>query len=233
MIVKTFEKFKNLKKVYKDLDKDKIGIDKITSGVSKSDPLKKLKKIVKHISKSFGYGSEVRYLDSGSCGMAFIIKDKVIKLTSNEEEFLIAKQLLGQNIPHMVRYYKVKRIIEYGIWAILMDKARNLDKDESIAMRLIDDYGYIDLGWTCENVKDLMEDSFSDIEKYAKKEKISIILVKRIWEDYKNMIYNLLKNSISIKDLHPGNIGYIGKDMVHFDVMGQTSSEEIFKISDY
>ncbi len=233
MVVKTFEKFKNLKKVYKDLDKDKIGIDKITSEISKSDPLKKLKKIVKQISKSFGYGSEVRYLDSGSCGMAFVIKDKVIKLTSNEEEFLIAKQLLGQNIPNMVRYYRVTRVKEYDIWAILMDKARNLNKDESEAMNLIDDYGYVDLGWTHENIKDLMEDSFSDIEKYAKKSKISIRLVKRVWDDYKNMIYNLIKNSISIKDLHPGNIGYLGKDMVHFDLMGQTDFEEISKISDY
>lgn len=237
MVIRIFEKFKNLKKVYRDIDKSKEGIDSISNKISTkfssrqksdSDPLKKLKKIVNKISKSLGCKSEVRYMNSGSYGMAFSVDDKVIKLTSDKGEAMIAKKLVNKNIPNTVRYYKVKKIQEYEIWAILMDKAESFTKEEKKIIEIIDECAYYD---SPKKIKNELDESYIEAKEQIEYRKLSVKLFKKMWNDYKNMCISLIKNGISMDDLHPGNIGYLGDEMVHFDIMYQTSLEDISKLS--
>lgn len=223
-MIATFEKFKNAGKVHDDINAGKEGISSISGRIPNSDPdpIKKLKKIVRKICDLFGFNSGAEYLNSGSYGMAFIVdKNKVIKLTSSKEEARIAKGLLGQNIPNMVRYYRIKRIKEYEIWAILMDRARGFNKEELPIMNIMDKYIY---------GKKILEDDVEEMRIEIKNENLFMDIFEKLLKDYNKMCKNLNKNRISTQDLHLGNIGYIGNDMVHFDIMGETSTEEISRL---
>jgi hypothetical protein len=149
--------------------------------------------------------------------MAFVVgDDKIIKLTSNKSEAMVAKSLIDKQIPHCVNYYDIVYIKRYNIYAILMDKADKLSPDEKKVIGKLSDSVVL------MNDFDRLRKKFSDISESK---------LKRIYKDFREMYKSLKDSKVSIQDLHEGNIGYIKDKMVHFDIMGDTKKKDIEKIS--
>jgi len=221
-------KIKKTKKIYKHLDDGRGGAEAIlgiiddsndiTGGDGGSDgTIGFLGDILKRLIKRFGLKTKVKYINSGSFGMAFgVDNNKVIKLTSNDGEAMIAKNMQGKNIPHCVNYYDVVLIKGYGVYAILMDRAEMFDKETEAVVDVMTDMNIAQC--TVKEVKRRSGSSLNDKK------------IKKIVDDYVKMYKALTKNKVSLQDLHTGNMGYLDGKMVHFDMMGSSSSRDISKI---
>lgn len=222
-----FEEFKikKTKKIYKHLDKGKGGVERILGNISDDTYLPDIDDehidllgiVLKSVTKRFGLKSNIKYINSGTFGMAFVVGDnRIIKLTSNKSEAMTAKSLIGRKIPHCVNYYDIVYIKRYNIYAILMDKAEKLSPDEKKVVSKLSDSAIL------MNDFDKLKKKFSDISDSK---------LKRIYNDFRDMYKSLKDNRVSIQDLHEGNVGYIKDKMVHFDIMGDTKKKDIEKIS--
>lgn len=217
--VKLFEEYKisKSKKIFKH--KDKGGVSSTIGELTNKKTTNALEDIIESLVKRFNIKGKVKYINSGTFGMAFVIKDKVIKLTSNKSEANIAKGLIGENIPNCVKYYDIIYLSDYKIWAILMDKAEKLSKQEKSVVEILTS----SFAYTLSDFNKV-KDKMSDI-------KISDDKLKKLWEDYMQMYSSLNDNNISLNDLHEDNIGYLNGTMVHFDIMGGSSTDVVGKIS--
>lgn len=216
-----FEEFKirKTKKIYKHLDKERGGVKAVLSEMP-HDNVDILEDIMKSLVKRFGLKSNVKYMNAGSFGMAFIVGDKVIKLTSSLSEASLVNKLIGRKIPHCINYYDIVLLKKYEIYAILMDRAEKLTTKEHFAVGVItDDVRY-------------MHD-FDKLVKKVKKDGVDISKSKlrKIFDDYRDMYKSLKDNKVSVLDLHEGNIGYLNNQMVHFDVMSDSVKKDVNKIS--
>lgn len=217
--IKLFEKFKGRKRVYRDHDKGKEGISEISGRIDPKfvevkDPIDTLKVIIEKICKEMGLVDKVRYLNAGSYGMAFKVGSKVIKLTSNRSEAKMAKDLIGKKIPNVINYYKIKWVRKYEIWAILMDLVDTPTKGDK---KILDIFDY------CED--------WSEVVDEIEDRNISKSEAKSLWREYQKLKKSLEKSGIPMDDLHSGNIGRLGGELVHFDIMPETGKDEISKLS--
>jgi len=221
-------KIKKTKKIYKHLDSGKGGTyailntiddfnDMTGSGGGNDDIIGFLGEILKNLVKRFGLKTKVKYINSGSFGMAFGVgSNKVIKLTSEKGEALIAKNMLGKNIPNCVNYYDVVLVKGYGVYAILMDRAEMFDEATE---KIVDKMTNMNIAQcTLKEVKRRTNTELNDKK------------VQKIVDDYVKMYKSLTKSKVSIQDLHTGNMGYLDGKMVHFDMMGDSSYRDISKI---
>lgn len=223
-----FEEFKikKTKKIYKHLDKGKGGVDKILCNVG--DNIDVLSDVIKSLTKRFGLKSNVKYMNAGSFGMAFIVNDdKIIKLTSSESEAKVAKSLIDKEIPHCVNYYDIVYIKKYEIYAILMDKAEKLSPEEKRIVKLLAGSAIF------LNDFNRLKKAIDSRNSFVGRKKISESELKRVYDDFREMYSSLKKNNISITDLHEGNIGYIKNKMVHFDIIGGVKKKDIGRISKF
>jgi hypothetical protein len=200
----------------------KDGVDSVVGlfGVDlEEDPkLDVLGDIFDSLSKRFKLDKKIKYLDSGQFGMAFVTDDnKIIKLTSSKNEADQVKTLIGKNVDHVVRYYDVVYMKKYGVYAILMDRAEKLSRDEKTIVKVLGDGDeFFSLG---------------DLAYVGSLKNISRSKIRRVFNDHKKMIKSLNDNDISLYDLHTGNIGYLNGEMVVFDMMSETSLNDVEKIS--
>ncbi len=232
-----FEKFKvrKVKRIYKHLDDGKGGTSTIVSSLDKKDSyistgnadiaLDILNDLMSKLSKRFGLDSKVKYFNAGAFGMAFIVDDKIIKLTSSRSEAGVVKGLIGRKIPNTVNYYDIVYVKKYEIYAILMDRADKIPKRVKPLIDQLCNYETLEefRGFSLANFKDLAINTLST--------NLSNIELSNIYNDYKEMITSLDKNEISTDDLHSGNIGYLHGKLVHFDMMDYTLSNDLEKIS--
>jgi len=221
-------KIKKTKKIFRHLDDGKGGAEAILGTIDDTnditageggtdDTIGFLGDILKRLVKRFGLKTKVKYIDSGSFGMAFGVGDnKVIKLTSNKGEAMIAKDMLGKKIPHCVNYYDVVVVKGYGVYAILMDRAEMFDSDTEEVVDTM-----VDMNISQCTLKEVKKRSGSDLGDNK---------IKKIVDDYIKMYKALTKNKVSLQDLHTGNMGYLDGKMVHFDMMGSSSYRDISKI---
>ncbi len=247
-----FEEFKikKSKRIHKHFGHmDKTGSTVVAKKIEGEDyensKLDLLGDVMKSLTKRFKLKSNVKYIDSGSFGMAFVSGNKVIKLTSSKSEANVAYKLIGKKTPHCVHYYDIVFIERYGIYAILMDKAEHLTKMEIDIVEILLDFGS-SIAW--KPAKDM----FKDLKVMIKQKSIpngdyglskdsrsrfkSVLKVpdgklKKIFNDYVDMYKALLANNISISDLHGANIGYLDGKMVHYDIMDRSNGRDIKKIS--
>ena len=213
------------------------GLDKVTSKVEENSTksLKKsLNKLMRNILRRFELtGSKVKYLNSGSYGMAFIVDhDKVIKITSDKGEAKIAKSLIGRDVPRCVEYYGVIEIFpgKEKLFAILMQKADPLSKEEEDLLQEIDDkFDMLDVEY--EEGEEEFEFDKKVLTKIATNHGISIENVEEYCIKLIQIYKSFKEHDIATDDLHTGNMGYVGDDLVHFDIMGNTSFVDLSKIS--
>ncbi len=217
--IKLFEEFKKAKKIYKDHDKGKDGIHEISKKINPKyrvelsnikGAVRSLKKVMRNVTSEMGIKGRISYLDAGMWGMAFKIKNRVIKLTANEEEVNTAKSMINKKTKYTIQYYMVTWIKKYEIWAILMDLADPISEAERVI---------IDTAQSCLDKEELME----EIKEYN----ISKTKASDIWDQLKELEEGLNKAGIPIADLHSGNIGYFEDRLVHFDMMPETGKEEV------
>jgi hypothetical protein len=231
-----FEEFKikKTKKIHKHLDKERGGVEKIVGNItdkSSSYPIDILGDVLKSVTKRFGLKSKVKYMNSGSFGMAFVVgDDKIVKLTSSKSEAMVAKFLVGKKIDHCVNYYDIVYIKEYSIYAILMDRAEKLSEKEKYVVSLLSGSA-IYMNDLHRLEKKVRKDDFEIMGNNKNHKPISESKLKRVYDDFREMYISLKKNKISITDLHENNIGYVNNKMVHFDIMGDTKKKDITKIS--
>lgn len=73
---------------------------------------------------------DLRYIDSGSHGSAFDCGNgKILKITNDESEFDNSSAIVGMNIPHVMRVYKLARLKKKKVFFIQYKKY-NLLRDE-------------------------------------------------------------------------------------------------------
>lgn len=225
--IKTFEKYdiKNPKRVKKDAKKGG-GASRVVRSISDKDvdsyekiPKSLIKKSLLDLDgilvelkkrfKKFVNVTTIKYLDEGSYGIAFAADDKVIKLTSNKSEAELAKTLVGKKYDRCVKYYDVVFLEKFSIFAILMDKAKNLTEKEEAILDEIDL-----IGASAKNI-------ISSIIKAMKVKKINCTEKEatKIFDEYQKLKDTLEKQEVPTDDLHSGNIGWLKGKLVHFDIM--------------
>lgn len=257
-----FEEFniKKLKKVKKNLGEDQGGtrrivrllndgdvekvdinkpsLAKASKELKKSIPsLESLMKMLKDRYKKKNLGiDQIKFFDSGTYGMAFVSNDKIIKLTSQENEAEIAKKLLDKKMKGCVNYYDVVYIKTYGIFALLMDKAEKLTDDDISGIDFILDN---DLALDCEReFGDCRYDKRTNRYRFTREilqkmkyAEVSRIDVERMIPEVIELKNKLKKSNVPTEDLHWGNIGRLKGKLVHYDIMGTSDENAISKIS--
>lgn len=218
--IKTFEKFKGIKKTKKIRTKDanKGGVDAIMGGIIEAKA--NLNSLMGKLCKRFCV-KKVKYMNSGAYGMAFIAdKTKVIKLTSSSNEAGDVKKIIGKKIPGCVEYYDVVFYKKYGLYAVLMDRADDLTKIEKLAIDILLEVSSQITDYTINRVISETEMSKTDI--------------KSLNNEVRNLKKDLEKNDVSTDDLHIGNMGRVNGKLVHFDIMsGYTGVDILKKISKF
>jgi hypothetical protein len=219
-----FEEFRlrKTKKIKTDiLDHTKMGIHNVLSNL---ETIKKLERVLSKLKDKFGIKGKIKYLNSGMTGMAFECGDYVIKLTSNPKEIKQVKSLVGKKIPNCINYHQIVEFPKLGVYGILMDKCVPLNKEQGdfiwdvICTIDANELGFGNISWG----------EYVALSGYVK----GMVYNKKLFYDFKKMCKSLVKNGISLADLHDGNIGYIGDEMVHYDIMTETSNEDISKVID-
>lgn len=238
--LKTFEKYglENPKKVKKHVKDGSGGARGVFNGLNSVEGytlLKKkgIKKSLKDLDgilielkkrfKKYVNVDTIKYLRDGSFGMAFSADDKVIKITTNENEGRVAKSFVGKKLKGCVNYYDVVKIEKYHIIAILMDRAKNLTKYEEKIIDAISDnrsYDHSD----DSGIKFLLEYLYG--EGITISEKVASKYIKQ----YGALLNTLEDQGIPDDDLYSGNIGWLKGKLVHFDIMGSTSNHKISKL---
>ncbi len=228
MIIKIFEEFKV--KRYKRISNQSSrgGVRDVMYAMhhNKEKAFDLLQDTLDKVRKRFKIGNKAKYINAGAFGMAFeVSNNRVIKLTSSEDEAGIVIKNIGKKVPNCVNYYDIVYIKKYEIYAILMDMAELPDGK-------------------CKNVFEELMNIFNSGRKISTSEKNLKRILKRlgrsdvsdkylieIINDFNEMIKSLKKHNIPTNDLHSDNFGYLNGKMVHFDMLGYTTNKDVKKIS--
>jgi len=183
---------------------------------------------------------EIEFLGAGGIGVAGQSGNNVIKFTSDEDEAMMAKQLMKINIPCIVKIYSVKKVQEprkfdsyYNattIWVIECEKVNtNLTLDQK---RLAGDMNAIlQIGGWSTMPSEFIRQGWESKKQYVYEKTIKEFPQEQQFiNDYLEMRMCLDKNNIIADDAHGDNIGYNkqGK-LVLFD-LGYSEFQEKQKI---
>lgn len=176
-------------------------------------------------------------LGSGSCGHAYLTADnRVIKITTDESEYITATSLVGQKHKHICEIYRTFAINYndlrfYAIYQELLDTGnfKYLDTIRDETCRESYDWCYL--------YQDLFFDIIGDnkTRRVTTNERIAKVMdthpeYKDLWEQLPNVVQDVIDNTnINYFDLFPHNIGMRGDDYVAFDL---GYSKETRKIKD-
>lgn len=194
--------------------------------------------LIVKIADMYGLNDKIQYLDSGFFGDAYKVGDKVIKITTDKEEYLNANKLRTKPITkYIINYYDAREIENSNekkqLYALLMDFVETPIKNEK--------WGIFDIiGFYNENFKYTKEykEIFIDSNTFNKKldeydkdllefiEKSHYLIlmsmpieeVKSFLRDINNMRLECKKLNIPLADLNSGNIGKKDGHLVYFDV---------------
>jgi len=121
---------------------DKLGITKEES-----------EEIYNKVAEFYMDNPNISFLGSGSYGSVFSLDDKVLKITTDDQEIESVEYLRKKIIHGIVDYYDIRKInlyindelyIERDLFAIIMDKVEPLDNVELECYRILYRIGYID-----------------------------------------------------------------------------------------
>jgi len=169
-------------------------------------------KEVKIISDALGLVGDIKLLGGGAFGWAYDIGGKVLKITTDEEEALLANRLRRKPITkHIINYYDVRNIYEKNktfwqklfstrilekIYSIVMDKVIPLDRTLGGAYMDIKKIGFFD-------------DTISDdiLLKHFSKSKYKNFINKLV-SQRSEILDEFDKYDILPIDAHYGNVGF-------------------------
>lgn len=175
--------------------------------------------LVDKVANKLGYRNP-QYLASGSKGDAFgLTNSMVLKITYDVEEAKVANKLKTKNTKYLANYYDVRRLIgadiEFETFSIVLERCDLLDPEEVRIFDKILDWFYFDQYQRNEvslndiNVRITEIDFKPDFQK-----------VKKMFNDYYNILKEMKKYNIDSQDIHSGNLGFSKRtgNLVYFDV---------------
>lgn len=176
--------------------------------------------LAKRIAEDYGFDpEELVYLGSGSYGDAFKIGDKVLKITSDREEYMNANKLRRKPVTkYLVNYYDARQIDDEGwYYALLMDYVEPIKPDKIGIIRsaiVTFEYNFDKDYKSREDAKKHIEKNVNIPEDFKNKREEYIDIILQIYDIHKEGN----KNNISVVDLHPGNIGVKDNHYVYYDI---------------
>jgi hypothetical protein len=208
--------------------KEPRGVGKIHQSIGDD-----LGQMIRTLKQDFGF-KKIKYVDQGHFGMAFDVgNNKVLKLTSNENEIRGIRKVLNKDIPGVVKYYDIKHYPQSNVYAILMDKVKPLSKKEETIYTVIyyemanhsDSDFWDNYDDTDEDIREeFIEELIDRLESPRPEDELPSFkideydLVNYI-DTYRELLKTLESNNVPTEDLHGGNIGRKDNKLIHFDVM--------------
>jgi hypothetical protein len=170
---------------------------------------------------------KVKYRACGFFGMAFLADDdKVIKLTSSKSEASDINQLIGKKIPGCVNYFDIVYSKKFDIYCILMERVEVLKGKEKDMIGQIINTIYTNPQFNDDEVIECASTDDYGNPLYSP-DKLKIYL-----KEIKDLESKLKSAGVSVNDIHSENLGRRNDELVHFDVMSETTrQEDIEKIS--
>jgi hypothetical protein len=203
------KKFKNYIKEQFELtiyDFDKKDIDEISKQISF-----KMGEIIENL---IGYGDY---------GYAYKLKsNKVLKITSDKNEYEIANYLKNKNTIYLINIYDV-RDLKNGLFSIIEDYAQPLNKiEESFLKHFLIRIQWIERNIRIENIDEIkIKEIITEWNKFTN-QILNDNEIKNIINDLINIQKEAMKYNINCVDLKSNNIGWctyrIGKHLVFFDI---------------
>lgn len=226
LYLQTFEAFKlkKKKKIKRDYRKGSGGTTAIMNNIIGEDG--SLPDLLEKLCKRFNV-KKVKYKACGVFGMAFLADDnKVIKLTSSKAEASDVNQLIGKEIPGCVNYFDIVYSKKFDIYCILMERVEVLKGKEKKMISEI-----IDTIYTYPNYSDKEVIESAAMDEYGNPQ-FSPDKLKIYLTELKQLESKLKSAGVSVDDIHSDNLGRRNGELVHFDVMSETTrQEDIEKIS--
>ena len=223
--IQTFEafEFKKKRKIKKHIKDERGGVVNIMSRIS--DKKKgNLPELLENVSKRFDV-KIIKYQNCGAFGMAFIAdNNKVIKLTSEKSEAANVKALIGKRVPGCLDYYDIVYSRKYDIYCILMERVQILSKKEELLYNaVLDAFDYVTKPREIYYVNFVLDALDGEFTRDEIKKAVNLVT------DLKRKLQSA---GVDTRDLHTGNMGWRGKELVHFDIMSDaTKQDDIDKIS--
>lgn len=199
--------------------------------------LKRFESLKENLAKRIAneLGEEIyKYLGGGAFGVAYSTKSgKVIKLTSDKSEFLLAYRLVKNKkwMKCLINFYNVGKIFEKSqikdpyIYYILMDQVLPLSDIEKLA---ISSYYSV---MNSDNHYEKLNDLESIIEKIPIRG-MGLQIREKVRELYpyvRNISTELKKHKIGGTDFHSGNVGWdkTKQNLVLFDISTMNENGKI------
>jgi len=188
------------------------------------------------IAEFFGYyDNDITFLGSGSYGNAYEIEgeNKILKLTSDYDEYVNATTLLKKNTKYIINYYDARSLIGKGRMVI---EDVEIDVEEYDEDYLYDWRFYaIILDKVDKPPKEYMEFikknslCYKNIDKleYLKNYGDNDIRYRFLIDQTIELMKEAEKVGVNAYDLHMGNLGWKDNHLVYFDI--GTSSKTIKK----
>ena len=224
--LKTFEAFKlkKKKKIKRDWRKGSGGTTAVMNSIV--DENGSLPDLLEKLCVRFNV-KKVKYKACGVFGMAFLADDdKVIKLTSSKAEASDVNQLIGKEIPGCVNYFDIVYSKKFDIYCILMERVEVLKGKEKKMISEI-----IDTIYTNPNYSDKEVIESAAMDEYGNPQ-FSPDKLKIYLKELKELESKLKSAGVSVNDIHSDNLGRRNRELVHFDIMSETTrQEDIEKIS--
>jgi hypothetical protein len=188
---------------------------------SKSKTISKFKKIIDKICNDMNI-KDITYLGMSNYSTIFLCDDMILKFFSNRrshsiDEYNMAREFIGKDIPGLVRYYKVwnSEILNFmgkrpgPFYAILMEKCDELtEKEKSLFNRF-------------HKILELDRKS-SKITKNDMLEKLKASSNQdELIDDFVNLFFTL-KGVVCLDDFRGDNLGRIDGQLIHFDPMDRS-----------
>lgn len=84
---------------------------------------------ISRLAEKLGYKFKV-YLDSGNCGVAYLLEDKkVLKITTDKVEFLVANRLKGKSLKRISNVYDAYKLNDQDVYIIVLEYLDSLPEE--------------------------------------------------------------------------------------------------------
>jgi len=177
-----------------------------------------IKKIVRNYANSLNLHGRIKTIGWGNFGIAFLIDDKVIKLTKDLSEAHYAQKLLHKQFKHLPYYYDVKKINfkskDLNLAFICLEKLKMLSENDKKLLHKFKYFGNIHNFFNPNIILDVkkIEEELSNYDE-TQKERMLFLITK-----LKEMSNEFHKYKINVSDFHENNIGWKDSNLAFFDM---------------
>lgn len=162
------------------------------------------------------HGKWLKCLGTGSMAHAYLTdRDRVVKLTRDASDAMISAQLVGKNVPHVLKVFEVAELPSQDVrmWMIVSELVTPVKNDPA-------EFGELGGMYTDSG----MSQAFDLNEMRQALRKLKTLTPEPGYQDlhaqYVALIGNLLKLGLPAHDIGPWNLGWRDHELVVFDLGG-------------